>query len=217
MFSISNPTRIEWKSIAIVTATRFCIVFLASRVTPGGLRYGPLNLLRENKDVFSAWDAETGEPVAFAHDEYTWSGGGISPNGEAAGSRGIAGTGDHLHAAHLEDDGHRAGVSFCLRNDGEFSYRRDWPATTSFSPDSTRFLVVYNDGTLIAWRIEPNERAMSEQIGSDGAFENCTSVALSHTGNQVFYASNDGTIHTKHLMGQHGRDSHNCRRPTCSG
>jgi hypothetical protein len=78
----------------------------------------------------------------------------------------------------------------------------DCPAATSFSPDSTRFLIVYNDGTLIGWRIDAGPRAQAVQLGNDGELENCTSVTLSHSGKQVFYATNDGTIRTLRVTGK---------------
>jgi hypothetical protein len=149
---------------------------------------------RSQKEEFSAWETETGKSVAFNPGDYVWSGGEISPNGELLAHGGWPGPGIRISRAQLEADGYRECVAFCLRDHGEFSYKHDSPAAISFSQDSNRFLVVYRDGTLIDWTISSGPQPRAVQIGNEGAFQNCTSVAVSHVGTRVFYAINDGLI-----------------------
>lgn len=149
---------------------------------------------RSGNESFRAWDAATGEPVPFATESYSWSGTRISPNGELLAHGGYPGPGIRISSARIGEDGFRSSVSFCLRQDGEYSFRHDWPMATTWSPDSGRFLIVYLDGTLIDWRIAPGADARPVQIGDQGEFETCTSVALSQSADQLFYSLEDGTI-----------------------
>ena len=156
-----------------------------------------------NDETYSAWDLATGEAVAFIPGNYTWSGGWVSPNGELIAHGGWPGPGIRISRASLNESGRRA-VSFCMPEDKKHSRdrRHQWPGTSTFSPDSTRFLVAYEDGSLVDWKIIDGAEAQPTQIGDAGAFENCTSIALSQAGDRLAYAMSDGTIR---IMGQLGK------------
>ena len=81
-----------------------------------------------------------------------------------------------------------------MRDDLDRHDRHDAVIAASFSVDSQRLMMIYDDGNLIDWKIIPGELARPSRIGRQGEFKNCTSITPSHSGGRLFYALNDGTI-----------------------
>jgi hypothetical protein len=53
------------------------------------------------KESYLAWEVDTGESVEYSARDFTWSGGGISPNGELLACGGWPGPGIRVGKAHL--------------------------------------------------------------------------------------------------------------------
>jgi WD40 repeat protein len=167
-------------------------------------------------EKYQAWDVDRGEPVPYTAVNYRWSGDLISPDGELIAHGGWPGPGIRVSRAHFDEDRSRKSVSFCFRAardakmardgkpepiDHETRRLRNWTEDVSFSPDSKRLLIVYKDGTLIDWKITGGMSPPSAQIGKEGAFENCASIALSHAGDRLAYSHRDGTIRILRVVG----------------
>jgi WD40 repeat protein len=162
------------------------------------------------KETYLAWDAKSGESIAYPGGEFRWAGGSMSPDGELWLMGGRVTPCIHVFQSHAEEGQGRRNVSFCHRAEADAQFmpsrtaqrpvddeardRHDRPEAVSFTPDSKRLLIVYGDGTLIDYRIADGMHPRAVQIGTDGTFAHCVSVALSPSGKHLAYSLEDGSI-----------------------
>ena len=155
----------------------------------------------EFQDSCLAWNSLSGQSVAFFLKNYTWTG-GVSSDGSLITHSGWPGPGIRISRSYLNKDGHWDPVSFCLRKDFRAGPEYHMPISMKFAFDGTALLVMYEEGTLLKWTIVDGAPARPENIRLEREFKGCGAIALSRSGEKLFYACECGEIRVASLTGR---------------